>query len=151
VVLAAASAPGTAAAAAPEIEATLIVPVSVTAGTQAVIDVELALGSEWHVNSHTPTFDYLIPTEVRIAPSSGTVGAVRYPAPVERRFEFSDEPLSVYEGMVHFRAELEVPADARGEIAVEAVVSFQACNQHQCLAPRDVALSGVVRVDARTE
>ena len=60
------------------------------------VDVRIAEG--WHVNSHTPSEDYLIPTNVTLDPAASvTAGPARYPDGKLLKFAFSDKPLSVYE------------------------------------------------------
>ena len=68
----------------------------------------------WHVNSHTPKEDFLIPTEVRLKPAPGLAfSAVTYPKHKETKFSFSDQPLAVYEG----RAVFVVPGKADASAA----------------------------------
>src|SRR6266446_5074924 len=55
-----------------------------TGPTQATVEATIAPG--WHVNSHAPRDEFLIPTTLTITPPGGMrAGAVDYPAPVERR------------------------------------------------------------------
>ncbi|HSB64444.1 MAG TPA: cytochrome c biogenesis protein CcdA [Thermoanaerobaculia bacterium] len=102
----------------------------------------------WHVNSHTPKEDFLIPTEVRLKPAPGLAfSAVTYPKHKETKFSFSDQPLAVYEG----RAVFVVPgkADARaaaGPRTLTAVISYQPCNDNQCLPPTEVTASLTIDV-----
>ncbi len=101
----------------PDVHARLIVPASAPAGAKTTLAVELTIGPHWHVNSHTPAESFLVPTDLSLTTSAGTLSAVRYPAQVERRFAFSDKPLRVYEGTVRFEVDLEVaPNAARARI-----------------------------------
>jgi suppressor for copper-sensitivity B len=99
----------------------------------AVVDVQ----DGWHLQAHVPTFDYLIPTALRIeAPPGWTAARVEYPAPVRYRFAFAEELLDVYEGRVRILVEQPVPADAApGEVALAATLRYQACDDRQCLPP----------------
>src|SRR5512146_1409869 len=64
---------------------------------QAVLNVHIADG--WHVNSHTPTHDYLIGTELALQPKDGfIVTDIRYPKGKLLKFDFAEDPLDVYEG-----------------------------------------------------
>jgi thiol:disulfide interchange protein DsbD len=104
---------------------------------QGTLLVRCELASGWHVNSHTPSEDYLIPTEVEVAPAPGaTIEAPKYPEGKEQKFSFSDKPLSVYAGSFS----VEVPVSWKGGPAPElsGVVKFQACSDTQCLAPTEV-------------
>ena len=61
--------------------------------------VEGRIAAGYHVNSHTPSEDYLIPTVVRVSPAPGlTAAEPKYPAGEMKKFAFADRPLSVYAG-----------------------------------------------------
>jgi hypothetical protein len=130
----------------PDIRAKISAPASLAPGAKGTVVVEMTLGSGWHVNSHTPSEKFLIPTNVTLAASAGTLSAVRYPKDVERRFEFSETPLRVYEGTVRFEADLTLPGNASGKIAVSGAVAYQACDDKQCFAPAKIPLATSVAV-----
>src|SRR6185369_12154757 len=51
------------------------------AGGTARIGARVSIEAGWHVNSHTPTFDYLIPTKLDLElPAGWPDETVRYPA-----------------------------------------------------------------------
>jgi len=65
---------------------------------RGTLEVQARVAQGWHVNSHSPSEDYLIPTAVRLEPASGVAfEEARYPDGVLRKFAFSQTPLSVYE------------------------------------------------------
>jgi thiol:disulfide interchange protein DsbD len=128
-------------AAGPPDPATLLtVNATVTPGAEAgkgtlVIRAKLAPG--WHVNSHHPSEEYLIPTAVKLDASSGArYGEPRYPEGKLQKFSFSDSPLSVYTE----EFSIEVPVSWSGSTApsLAGSVEFQSCNDTQCLAPASV-------------
>lgn len=102
----------------------------------------------WHVNSHTPREDYLIPTEAVFEPAAGlSFGKVAYPAQLERTFSFSEKPVVVYEGKTVFVVEGTVAADAApGPRTVRSLLDFQPCSDTQCLAPAQVAATLSIEV-----
>lgn len=124
----------------PDVRASIIFPAQVVAGSKATLIVEMALGANWHVNSHTPSEKYLIPTDVTCTTSVGSLSSIRYPKDVEKRFAFADKPLRVYEGTVRFETDLDVPAGASGKVSIAAILSYQACNDQQCFAPAKIPL-----------
>jgi len=128
----------------PEVTARLVVPASAPAGSRVPIAVELTVGKGWHVNSHTPAEKFLIPTDLALAASTGTLSAVRYPRDVEIRPAFADAAMRVYEGTVRFECDLDLPPDARSSARVTGSLSFQACNDRQCFAPAKIALEGSI-------
>ncbi|HEY4230866.1 MAG TPA: cytochrome c biogenesis protein CcdA [Thermoanaerobaculia bacterium] len=109
-----------------------------TASVQGTLVVQCEIASGWHVNSHTPSEEYLIPTEVVVAAAQGaTISLPDYPEGKETKFAFSDKPLSVYAGSFTVRVPVSwkdgSPPDLSG------VVKYQACSDTQCLAPAEVA------------
>ena len=135
----------------PDVRARLIAPSGAPAGTRVTLAVELTLGPHWHVNSHTPAETFLIPTELSLTTSAGTLSAVRYPAQVERRFAFSEKPLRVYEGTVRFEADLEIPPNAAERASIAGALAYQACNEQQCFAPAKLPVDAVVVVTRATK
>lgn len=90
-----------------------------------------------HVNSNSPASENLIPTTVRLISSDASVSEVRFPAGRLVRFEFADEPLSIYEGRVPLRFRYRVPLRFRGKtVRIRAEVSFQPCTETVCYLPR---------------
>ncbi|HET9767557.1 MAG TPA: protein-disulfide reductase DsbD domain-containing protein, partial [Thermoanaerobaculia bacterium] len=91
----------------------------------------------WHVNSHQPTYEYLIPTTVEVAlPKGWEAPRLTYPQPEIARFTFAEEPLSVFQGEVPVVAAFRVPpAQSAGEVPLLVTVTYQACNDTQCLPP----------------
>ncbi len=106
-------------------------------GATARVGVWLTIEEGWHTNSHEPTFEYLIPTEVRLSvPEGWTVAGVDYPEGELKTFSFEEQPLSVYEGEVSIVARIEVPAAApSGPVDASVAVTYQACDDRSCLAP----------------
>jgi len=137
--LAAASAPAGAAIPRPE-KAKLALQAehpAVAAGDTARISALVSIESGWHVNSHTPTFDYLIPTELELELPAGWPRAnVDYPPAKKKSFAFADVPLSVYDGDVVIAAQVKVPAGTKpGAFPIRALLHYQACDHSQCLPP----------------
>ena len=106
-------------------------------GESARVAAKVVVEEGWHVNSNTPTFDYLIPTKLDLElPAGWPEETVRYPKHEMQTFAFADEPLAVYDGEFVILAELEVPAGAqKGAVEVRGALRYQACNDSQCLPP----------------
>lgn len=120
------------------------------AGTTARLAAVVEIERGWHVNSNTPTLDWLIPTELTFEVPEGFAAPVpEYPAHEMRKFGFLDEPIAVYEGRVTVRAELVVPADAAGgALEIPAKLHYQACNHESCLPPTDAFATVAITVGA---
>jgi hypothetical protein len=123
-----------------------IAELSLAPGGKGSVVVELTMGTGWHVNSHEPLEEFLVPTVVTLTTASGQRLPVRYPAAERKRFAFSEKPLSVYAGTVRFEADVTLPADARDPLGLSGEVSYQACTDEQCFRPARIPLEGKVRV-----
>ena len=91
----------------------------------------------WHLQAHVPTYDYLIPTVLRLELQPGLdEPKFDYPAPHSYKFAFAEDRLDVYAGTVRILVALAVPAAATaGEVDVVATLRYQACDDKQCLPP----------------
>jgi DsbC/DsbD-like thiol-disulfide interchange protein len=115
------------------------------AATRATVVLNIPGGL--HVNSNRPNNEYAIPTVVTVTSREARVSAVSYPRGVSKKFSFSDQPISVYEGRPSFNFNVTVPANFKGNVVrVRAVVRYQACNDEACFPPRtrEVTLSARV-------
>lgn len=121
------------------------------AGKPFRLAVVAEIRAGWHVNSHTPKEDFLIPTEVKLKPVPGLkFSAVTYPPQLERKFAFSDTKLAVYAGKTVFVVPGTVDAGAApGPRTISAVLSYQPCNDNQCLPPAQLTATLTIDV-ART-
>jgi hypothetical protein len=99
--------------------------------------------SGYHINDHKPTIDYLIPTQIKLEPSDQfTLKNTVYPKGFAKKFSFSDTPLSVYEGKFVVGTLLYAGKTvAPGVYTLKGKISYQACNDHACLAPTSVPLA----------
>ncbi len=87
------------------------------------LTVELNIRPGWHVNANPASLDFLVPTTI-----AGPMLAVEYPPGERFRFAFSEEELSVYQGTVTVRGEVEAAAEA-------VRLTYQACDDQRCLPP----------------
>ncbi|MGI8788474.1 MAG: protein-disulfide reductase DsbD domain-containing protein [Pyrinomonadaceae bacterium] len=100
-----------------------------------------------HVNSNRPSGENLIPTVVQVSATGARVGAVSYPRGKNRRFEFSEDTLNVYEGRTAFNFNLTVPAKFKGNaVKVRAVVRYQACTNEVCYPPKSKEITLTAQV-----
>ncbi len=106
-------------------------------GATVRLAARVTIDDHWHVNSNTPTYDYLIPTVLSLELPEGLgEPSFTYPPHKMMKFEFTEEPIAVYDGVFRIFAEFELPADApAGTIEVEAALRYQACDDKQCLPP----------------
>jgi hypothetical protein len=105
----------------------------------AVIELHFKVVEGYHVNSHTPKSEFLIPTTLKMQPATGvTESNPAYPAGREYSFSFSPtEKLDVYSG--DFTIKLPVVAEA-GEHMIDATLHYQACDRAACYPPKSLPL-----------
>jgi len=109
--------------------------------------IVLDIPKDLHVNSSRPKSEYAIPTPVRISGKGVRVGGITYPAGENRKFQFSEELINVYEGTVFFWFNVTVPPNYRGKsIELKAVVRYQACTNEVCYPPRNKDVTLTARV-----
>lgn len=101
-----------------------------------------------HVNSNRPSSEYAIPTVVTLRGTGLRVSAATYPRGKNRKFQFSENLINVYEGRVKFPFAVTVPETFRGNsIRIRATVRYQACTEEVCYPPRtkNLVLTALVR------
>lgn len=148
-----ATATPTAQAAAPPTPAPQVLTVAaeearLAAGGSGEAAVRLDIAEGWHVNANPPSDRFYIGTEVQAEPQDGVApGKAIYPPGLTKKFEFSQQPLAVYEGSVVVRLPLRAEASAaKGTRTLRARVRYQPCNDRECLQPRTVEVNIPVAV-----
>ena len=120
---------------------------SVARGSSARGSVVLSIPGGLHVNSSRPASEYAIPTTVRLSGSGIKVSGPTFPRGVNRKFQFSENVINVYEGTVRFPFTVNVPAGFKGDtVRVRAVVKYQACTDEVCYPPRSKEVTLTARV-----
>lgn len=123
-------------------------------GDKFRVAIAVEVGEGYHINAHHPTLEYLVPTSVAFgAPSGISIADERYPAPKHRRFQFApDADLAVHEGTLFITAEAQVDKQVQqGAGNIRALVTVQACNDSQCLAPSDLTVDIPIKIVAATQ
>jgi hypothetical protein len=110
---------------------------SVAAGKRSVLELHFRVVDGFHVNSHTPKSELLIPTRVELQPATGVkADAIEYPAGTSYSFSFDPtEKLDVYSG--DFTVKLPVVAEA-GTHTVDGTLRYQACDHAACYPPKSL-------------
>jgi DsbC/DsbD-like thiol-disulfide interchange protein len=115
---------------------------TVPAGKRGVLELRFHMVSGYHVNSHTPKSQLLIPTALTLQPASGvTASAPEYPSGTPFSFSFDPtDKLDVYAG--DFTIKLPVVATA-GAHTVAGSLKYQACDHASCYPPRTLPVQVV--------
>ncbi|MDE1175000.1 MAG: protein-disulfide reductase DsbD N-terminal domain-containing protein [Edaphobacter sp.] len=113
---------------------------AVQAGKKSTIELIFKVAEGYHVNSHTPKSELLIPTNLTLKPVQGVTTAVpEYPAGISYSFSFEpNEKLDVYTGT--FKVKVPVVATA-GTHTVEATLRYQACDHAACYPPKSLPIA----------
>lgn len=124
-------------------------PKKVVAKPGAAVDsallVELRPG--YHVNSNTPSDDYLIP--LRLTWEAGPLEATgfTFPKPHMEKYKFSEKPLSVFTGDFQIVTRFKSAANAApGPATLTGKLRYQACNDSMCLPPKTLDVSLQVEI-----
>jgi DsbC/DsbD-like thiol-disulfide interchange protein len=110
---------------------------NVKAGKRSVLELRFHVMDGFHVNSHTPKSELLIPTQITLQSVAGVkLAAVEYPAGTSYSLAADpSEKLDVYTGA--FTVKLPVVAEA-GEHTVDGTLRYQACDKAACYPPKSL-------------
>jgi DsbC/DsbD-like thiol-disulfide interchange protein len=110
---------------------------SVAAGRRGVLELHFRVVEGFHVNSHTPKSELLIPTQLTLQPVAGVkMAAIEYPTGISYSLAADpSEKLDVYSG--EFTVKLPVVAEA-GDHMVDGTLRYQACDQAACYPPKSL-------------
>ena len=111
--------------------------VSVPAGRPSAVTMHFRVAQGLHINSHTPSDEFLIATDFSIPDGMGVrLGTATYPPGkiISLAFDPSTK-LSVYTG--DFDIEARIVATP-GNHLVQARLHYQACDQNECMPPKTI-------------
>jgi DsbC/DsbD-like thiol-disulfide interchange protein len=122
-------------------------PVKIKRGAAGVVKFSATLSDGFHLNSHTPAEDFLIPMTLKWTAGPVEAGDVVYPKPEIVKVPFQEKPLSVLTGKFELATPFKVPASASvGPITVTGKLRYQACNDKSCFPPKTLDVKVPVEV-----
>ena len=133
----------------PSVKVAPVAAVTVTQGKMSKAQVAFRVEPGFHINSHEPHDNLLVPTTLRLSPPTDLViRGITYPPGQDVSFDFmAGEPLSVYTGDVLITATVWAPTRAaRGSFRVRGILKYQACDNRQCYPPKEVPVDFDVKV-----
>jgi hypothetical protein len=107
------------------------------------VKIPLVVKEGYHVNSNQPAEEFLIPLKLTWT-SMGALegGTVTYPKPELEKYEFSEQPISVYTGSFDLAADFKVAAKApAGPGAAIGKLRYQACSHRACYPPKTLEIT----------
>lgn len=108
----------------------------------------LSIPKELHINSNKPTSEFMIPTEVTMSSKEAKNLKVLYPKGKNRKFDFSEEAINVYEGKTIISITFSIPKILKNKtINIRVLVSYQACTNEVCYQPqkKEIILKGLIK------
>ena len=112
----------------------------VVAGDNLRLAVVIKIDEGWHINTDDPGDEFMVPTSVEWQiPEGWPEVGLEFPHGESMTFDFSETPLSVWEGKAVLVGSVTIPADADGSAVLAVSVTAQACNNSQCLPPLAVS------------
>ncbi len=120
--------------------------VEVKAGEPQVVELRFRVQEGFHINSHKPKDELLIPTALELKAASGTkVVDERYPAGSTYRLPVgAGETLDVYQGEFRVSVRLVVP---KGSSTLNGLLHYQACDNAVCYPPKTLPVVVAVTGD----
>jgi thiol:disulfide interchange protein DsbD len=109
-------------------------------GQSFQVAIVASIKQGFHINSHKPSDQLLMPTIVKFDETDGiSFAPPSYPVAVLKSFPFSPNKVSVYEGRIVMRTQAKLAQDAAlGRIKVSGHLTYQACDSQSCLMPKSV-------------
>ena len=115
--------------------------VEVKPGSEQVVELRFRVEEGYHINSHTPMDDLLIPTTLKLDSGAVKVVGTEYPKGEIIKLIGSGEGLEVYQG--EFKVHVRVIAP-RGFSTMMGTVRYQACDNEACFPPKTLAVKVAV-------
>lgn len=117
-------------------------------GSSAKAAVQLVIASGYHINSRFPSDEFLVGTKLQLDKVPGlTVGGANYPKGSVRKFSFSKSPMSIYEGTVNVIFPITATGALKpGRVVLKGKLTYQACNDSQCLPPQTIPVEIPVEI-----
>jgi DsbC/DsbD-like thiol-disulfide interchange protein len=119
------------------------------AGQTAQAELRFRVNPGFHVNSHTPGSELLIPTTLEFKPLEKIkAGKIVYPPGQQLALQFSPkDKLDVYSGDIVTQVPVIVAKDAPiGQYSLKGELQYQACNDNSCFPPKSLPVEITVIV-----
>lgn len=123
-------------------------PVRIKPGSVTAVSLRAELTPGYHINSHAPSDEYLIPLRLSWSPGPAEVVKISFPEPRLETYQFSEKPLSVFTGDFDITTTFRLPAGVEaGRLPIEGSLRYQACSDRMCLPPRTIAVQLVLEIE----
>ncbi len=133
----------------PSVSISQVPTVAIPRGKPGKVELRFRVSSGFHVNSHRPKSEFLIPTNLRMdAPTDIVIGKITYPRGQEMSFAFApEEKLSVYTGEFTLAVVVRPLAHVvPGKYMLRGQLKYQACDNAACYPPKQLPVQFEVKV-----
>ncbi len=121
--------------------------VKVKLGEQVSVDLLITVNSGWHMNSNKPNDEFLIPSIITAKSNTLKLVEIKYPKAKDIKLSFSEELVSVYEGIETAKLTFKANNDAAvGKSKIIVTLEYQACNDNSCLPPNETTTEFEIEV-----
>ena len=110
---------------------------TITRAVPVTAKLHLQLREGYHVNSNTPSDEYMIPLKLTWDAGPLEAREVIFPKPHFEKSEFAEKPLSVFTGEFAIATKLAAKPNAPSGLGIlNGKLRYQACNNKMCLPPK---------------
>ncbi|MCX7875405.1 MAG: protein-disulfide reductase DsbD [Melioribacteraceae bacterium] len=126
--------------------------ISIDAGKEFQINLQAKIQNGWHINSNKPLDEFLIATKIFIKDKNFEIKKIEYPKAKEIKLEFSENPVSVFDGTENFKVTLVSKNNlSNDEYKLPIYFYYQGCNNESCMPPNEISTEVVLKVNKSTQ
>lgn len=119
--------------------------ITVKRGATATESLSVTVQNGYHVNSHKPKDEFLIP--LKLSWVNGPLATRQIVYPSAGQTKVGDETLDVYTGTFAIQTEFAVPSQAAPGISMmQGTLHYQACDSVSCKRPASVTVQVPVTI-----
>ncbi|MFA8342721.1 MAG: protein-disulfide reductase DsbD family protein [Rhodothermaceae bacterium] len=117
----------------------------VNVGSELDVAFKLNIFDTWHINSNNPKDEFLFPTTISLKTETFKFSNLIFPHAEEIKFDFSENPVAVYEGTVYVYGKIKFDEKLElKEYKIPVEIEYQSCNNSQCMPPNTITAEVVV-------
>lgn len=119
-------------------------------GKSYPILLEVTIKDGFHINSQKPDDPSLIPTKAFFTADDESVafGRITYPTAKLKKFKFSMQKMSIYDGKIYMATSISLADEIEGTSTINARLEYQACTDEACLMPDEIIATAVLKIGA---
>ena len=126
----------------PHVQAQLhVITIPTQIGDLLQAEIEIQIAPQWHIQSASPTHDFLIATQVQIATRDTLAELnITYPSAQQMPLAIAESPIDVYTGTIRIPITCRVTPHQPQNAHLSFNLTYQACDEASCLQPKTISL-----------